>query len=442
MIRASFALAASALALAACSHPQFPAAEQYGANPRLPQPQLYLFPPMGLPKVVGWGADQTPKVPAGFTIEAVARNLHGPRNILPLANGDILVVESGGPGVEPVLRPKDIVFQWTIGRVHGKTKPGNRVLLLRDTDGDGVADAQSVLIPKLKSPFGIELIGNQLYVAATDAIWRYPFTVGATSVGPGTILTALPGGPIDHHWTKDIVASPDGTKLYAGVGSNSNIVENGFEAEHGRAAIWEVRTDDGAKRLYATGLRNPNGLSFYPGSNTLFTVVNERDELGNNLVPDYLTSVRDGGFYGWPYSYYGGHVDARVRPHDPKLVARAISPDYALGPHVAALGLAFASGGQFPARYRGGAFVAEHGSWDRTVLNGYQVAFVPFANGKPTGKPEPFVTGFVADGKARGRPVSVAFAPDGSLLIADDTGDAVWRVRAASSGAPQPATVR
>lgn len=416
--------------LAACSKPAFRAEEQYGSNPRLPEPQQYLFPPMGIANPVGFKADESPTVPAGFAIKAFARNLHAPRRVLPLANGDLLVVESGGPGFEPVLRPKNIIYKLVIGRAHSPVKPGNRVLLLRDNNGDGVADETFVLVDKLTSPFGIATIGDTLYVAATNAIWRYPFAPGATRVGTGSIVTALPGGPIDHHWTKDLVASPDGSKLYVGIGSNSNIVENGLEAEHNRAAIWEVDPANGAHRLFASGLRNPNGLSFRPGSNTLYTVVNERDEIGNNLVPDYLTSVKDGAHYGWPWSYYGQHIDIRVHPQRPDMVAKAISPDYALGPHVAALGLTFSNGALMPAQFQGGVFVGEHGSWDRTVFNGYQVVYVAFAGGKPTGKPVPFVTGFIdgKSGKARGRPVGVAMDRDGALLIADDVGHAIWRV--------------
>ena len=427
----------AALIASGCSKAPFPAEDQFGANPKLPQPQQYLFPPMGIAKPVGFKANETPTVPAGFSIKAFARNLHAPRRVLPLANGDVLVVESGGPGFEPVLRPKNIIYKLVIGSAHSPVRPGNRVLLLRDTDGDGVADQTFVLVDKLVSPFGIATIGNTLYVAATNAIWRYPFAPGTTSVGAGSIVTALPGGPIDHHWTKDLVASPDGAKLYVGIGSNSNIVEAGLEAEHNRAAIWEVSPADGAHRLFASGLRNPNGLSFRPGSNTLYAVINERDEIGNNLVPDYLTSVKDGGHYGWPWSYYGQHVDIRVHPQRPDMVAKAISPDFALGPHVAALGLAFSSGPLMPAQFQGGAFVGEHGSWDRTVYNGYQVVYVPFAGDKPTGKPVPFVTGFIdaKSGDARGRPVGVAMDRQGALLVADDVGHAIWRVTPAATAA-------
>ena len=418
------------LGLSACSQPQFPGEEQYGPDPKLPEPQQYLIPPMGIAAPVGFKPNETPTVPDGFAIAAFARDLHGPRRVLPLPDGDALVVESDGPGLDPVLRPKSIAFGLAIGKAHSPVKAGNRVLLLRDSNHDGVADQRIVLIDKLNSPFGIAVVGNKLYVAATDALWEYPFAPGATVVGLGRILTELPGGPIDHHWTKDLVASPDGTKLYVGIGSNSNIVENGFEAEQDRARIWEVDRASGAHRPLATGLRNPNGLTFQPGTNTLYAVVNERDELGNNLVPDYLTAVTPGAFYGWPYSYYGQHVDVRVHPQDPAKVASAVRPDFALGPHVAPLGLTFVSGGMMPAQFQGGAFVGEHGSWDRTVFYGYQVVYVPFANGKPSGKPVPFVTGFIdaAKREARGRPVGVAMDASGALLIADDVGNAVWRV--------------
>ena len=438
-MKAIFVLTA-ALLCAACSKPQFPGEEQYGASPRLPEPTQFLFPPMGIAKPVGFEANETPIVPAGFTIRAFARDLNAPRRVLPLPNGDVLVVESGGPGIEPVLRPKNIIYRYVIGAAHSPVKAGNRVILLRDSDGDGVADQKIVLIDKLNSPFGIAFGNGQLYVGATDAVWRYPYSVGANTAGPGTMLTALPGGPIDHHWTKDLTLSPDGKKLYVGVGSNSNIIENGLEAEHNRAAILEVDPINGASRLFASGLRNPNGLTFAPGTNTLFAVINERDEIGNNLVPDYLTSVKDGGFYGWPWSYYGQHLDVRVHPQRPDMVAKAISPDFALGPHVAALGLTFVTGSMMPAQFQGGAFVSEHGSWDRTVFYGYQVVFVPFADGQPTGKPLPFVTGFIdqATGNARGRPVGVAMDRNGALLVADDVGHAIWRV---STTAPKSAGV-
>jgi glucose/arabinose dehydrogenase len=313
------------------------------------------------------------------------------------------------------------------------------LILLRDTNGDGKADSESVLIDKLNAPFGIDYRDGQLYVAETGALLAFPYALGQTTVGPGRKITDLPEGPIDHHWTKDLVVSPDGSKIYVGVGSNSNIVENGIGAELDRACIWEVDPKTGAHRTFASGLRNPNGLSFYPGTNTLYAVVNERDELGPNLVPDYMTSIKPGAFYGWPYSYYGQHVDPRVHPQRPDLVAKAIPADYALSSHVAPLGLTFYTGSSFPAVFRGGALIGEHGSWDRDGLHGYQIAFVQFQGGKPVGNPRPFVAGFVKDGKARGRPVGVAIDRTGALLIADDVGNTVWRVTYSGSGSPSGA---
>jgi glucose/arabinose dehydrogenase len=422
--------AGAALALAGCGKHTISPESQYGADPKLPQPKQFLIPPMGVAPPVGWKQGELPTVPAGFAITPFAENLHSPRNVLGLPNGDVLVVESGDPGLEPVKRPKDLMFKFVLSQAHGPTKAGNEVLLLRDTNGDGRADMRQVLIPKLDSPFGIVALGGYLYVAETGAIMRYPFTPGQTTVGPGVKLTDLPKGTIDHHWTKSLTASPDGSRLYVGVGSNSNITENGLDAEEGRAAIYEVHPEDGAMRIYASGLRNPNGLTFNPETGQLWCVVNERDELGNDLVPDYLTHVTPGAFYGWPYSWYGQHVDARVKPQKPDLVKSAIPPDYSLSSHVAPLGLAFESGTAFPAAYKGGAFIGEHGSWDRTRFNGYQVAFVPFAGGRPSGKAQTFVGGFLTkDGKhAHGRPVGVGFDSAGALLVADDLGNAVWRV--------------
>ncbi len=422
-----------ALAVSGCSKPEFAADRQQGADPVLPAAKQYLIPPIKITTPVGWKDGRTPTVPAGFTITAFAANLKGPRNILPLANGDVLAVESGGPGKEPVTRPKDIVYGIVKGAAHSPVKPGNRVVLIHDGNGDGIAETQTVLIDKLKSPFGIVLVGTALYVAETDKIMRYAYTPGQTApVAPGTLVTLLPAGEIDHHWTKSLTASPDGSKLYVGIGSNSNIVERGMDAERDRARIWEVDPANGAVRPYATGLRNPNGLTFEPVTGKLWAVINERDELGNNLVPDYMTSVQDGGFYGWPWSWYGNHIDIRVHPQQPDMVAKAIKPDFALGPHVAALGLAFNTAGAFPAQYAGGAFIGEHGSWDRTVPSGYQVAFVPFSGGRPSGRATTFVGGFLdPENHTRGRPVGVAFDRTGALLIADDIGNVVWRVAAA-----------
>jgi glucose/arabinose dehydrogenase len=417
-------LALLAAAMPAGAEP-FDRASQMGPNPVLPEPHSYLIPPMKVAKPVGWQNGATPKVPDGFKIEALASNLVHPRQPYVLPNGDVLVVESNGPNFEKVKRPKTIVMGLVMASSGAKEKTENRISIIHD----GKA---SVFLDGLFSPFGVVLVGNDLYVANTDAIMRYPYKDGDLKItDPGQKLTDLPGGPIDHHWTKSLTASADGTKLYAGVGSNSNITENGIGAELDRAQIWEIDRATGAHRPYAAGLRNPNGLTFYPGTQTLWTVVNERDELGPDLVPDYMTSVKDGAFYGWPYSYYGQHVDPRVMPQNPDLVAKAIPPDYALSSHVAPLGLAFNAGDSFPDKYKGGAFVGEHGSWDRDDFNGYQVGFIAFQDGKPTGKVEPFVTGFLNDKEeAQGRPVGVVFDKTGALIIADDLGNTVWRVSA------------
>ena len=426
----------SALSLAACSDNSFDIQSQIGANPSLPEPQQYLFPPMHLASVVGWKDGEMPIVPKGLKIEALATGLQHPRSLYVLPNGDILVVESKSPGTDPIKRPKDLVMGWVKSLVtSGNTKgePSNRITLLRHTNGDGKPVEKSVFLEHLNSPFGVALVGPALYVANTDAIVRYSYNSGdAKPAAPGTILTALPGGPIDHHWTKSLVASKDGSLLYVGVGSNSNITENGMEAEKNRAAIWQVDRTSGRWRVFASGLRNPNGLSWEPETGALWAVVNERDELGPNLVPDYMTSVKDGGFYGWPYSYYGQHLDPRVKPQRPDLVAKAIPPDYALSSHVAPLGLAFYTANSLPQKYHGGAFIGEHGSWDRQQFNGYKVVFVPFSSGHPSGKAEDVVTGFLnAQGEARGRPVGVAVDKSGALLIADDVGNTVWRVSSA-----------
>ena len=443
-MRLAFACACmAALPLAACGGKPFDRATQIGANPALPDAHQYLLPPMHLAPVAGWKPGEHPTTPADLRVTAMATGLQHPRSVYTLPNGDVLVIESKGPNTEPVERPKDLVMNWVEGLVTSSGKKGgpkaasNRITLLRDTNGDGVPELRTVFLDHLHSPFGVALVGNDLYVADTDAIVRYPYTAGQTRItAPGVELTPLPAGPIDHHWTKSLVASPDGSRLYVGVGSNSNITENGKAAERGRAAVWEVDRQSGRHRIFAGGLRNPNGLSWEPTSGALWAVVNERDELGPNLVPDYMTSVKDGGFYGWPYSYYGKHVDPRVHPQRPDLVARAIAPDYALSSHVAPLGLVFDTGAGLPARYRGGAFVGEHGSWDRPRLNGYRVVFVPFAGGRPSGTTQDVVTGFLdASGKARGRPVGLALDRTGALLIADDVGDTLWRVSAAP-GAP------
>ncbi len=424
------------MALAGCNDAKrVDPADQIGANPVLPAPHEYLVPPMALAKSAPWG-NETPTAPAGLQVRMLAGDLKNPRQIFVLPNDDVLVVETRGPK-PPINRPKDFVMGVVRSFVDSGAKGANRITLLRGIGSDGVAKTRTMFLDHLDSPFGIALVGNDLYVADTDALLRFPYKEGDTSiVAPATKVTDLPAGPIDHHWTKSLVASPDGTKLYVGVGSNSNITENGIGAELDRAQIWEVDRATGLKRPYATGIRNPTGVQFEPKTGQLWAVANERDELGPDLVPDYLTSVKDGAFYGWPYSYYGQHLDPRVMPQRPDLVAKAIPPDYALSSHVAPLGLAFATGTSFPQSYQGGVFVSEHGSWDRSPLSGYKVVYVPFADGVPSGKAQDFLTGFLtADGHARGRPVGVAVDKTGALLVADDLADKVWRVSAAAKQA-------
>jgi glucose/arabinose dehydrogenase len=438
--RTRLAVTASALALlsvglGACSDKGGDPMRQYGPNPWLPEPKQYLLPPMSVPKAVGWEPGETPTVASRLRIQAMARGLVHPRIVYPLPNGDVLVVESNSPGTKP-FRPKDYIQGKVKARAGAAAKGGNRITLLRDSNGDGIPELRTVLVDHLHSPYGVAWVARNLYVANTDAILAFPFTPGETKItAPGVKLADLPAGPIDHHWTKAMVASPDGSKLYVGVGSNSNITENGMDAEEGRAAIYEVDRVSGAKRIYAAGTRNPTNLAIQPETGTLFAVVNERDEIGPDLVPDYLTSIRDGGFYGWPWSYWGSHVDVRVRPQNPAMVAKAIRPDYGLSSHVASLGLAFSHGETLSPRFAAGAFVGEHGSWDRSPLNGYQVIFVPFVNGRPKGATVPVVTGFLAPDHrtVRGRPVGVALDRTGALIIADDVGNIVWRVSAASA---------
>ena len=405
-------------------------AQQSGANPPLPSPMDYLMPPMQVPTGVGWKQGQTPKVAAGLRIEPIATGLKHPRQLLMLPNGDVLVVESNGPGTEPVTTPK----QWFAGKVKARSgkgaKGGNRITLLRHVPGATGEWEKHDFLDNLHSPFGVQLIGDTLYVANTDAIVKYPYVSGATRIAaPGVEFADLPG-TINHHWTKSLLASPDGSKLYVGVGSNSNITENGLDVEYRRADVLEVDVATGSSRIYASGLRNPTGLQWEPQTGKLWAIVNERDEIGADLVPDYMTSVQDGGFYGWPYSYYGQHVDHRVMPQRPDLVKEAIKPDYALGSHVAVLGLLFSDNNALPALYHGGAFVSEHGSWDRSPLSGYRVTFVAFQQGKPVGLPQPVVTGFHSDDEKQlyGAPVGLAQDRDGALLVADDVGNVIWRV--------------
>lgn len=420
------------LPLAACAAgPSSSTDTGFGPAPVLPAPESSLITTVNIAPVQPRTADFLPTVPNGFTVTEFARGLTHPRWLYSLPNGDVLVAESNAP------RQHDEgsgVFGWirkqVMKRAGAGTPSPDRIVLLRDTTGSGVADQQTEFLGGLHSPFGMALIGNQLYVADTDAILRFDYTPGATHIDtPGVKVADLPAGPINHHWTKNILADRSGKHLYVTVGSNSNAGENGAEAEANRARILEFDVASGQMRPFATGLRNPNGLSWQPQSGALWTAVNERDDLGNNLVPDYMTAVKDGAFYGFPYSYYGQHVDTRVKPQRPDLVAAAIAPDYALGNHTASLGLVFYDRTLFPAHYHGGAFVGQHGSWNRKPYSGYKVVFIPFVKGQPAGAPEDFLSGFLtADGHAVGRPVGVALDKRGALLVADDVGNAVWRV--------------
>jgi glucose/arabinose dehydrogenase len=421
------------LLLAACGETsRISEAAQTGPNPELPAPQSSLIPTVKIAPARGWPEGTTPKAAPGFAVAAYAAGLQHPRWLYVLPNGDVLVAETNAPP-----KPEDGkgVKGWAMKKFMaraGATAPSaNRITLLRDADGDGKAETQTVFLEGLKSPFGMALVGNDLYVANTDAVMKFRYKEGQTRIdAPGEKVADLPGGPLNHHWTKNIIASPDGKRLYATVGSNSNAAENGIDKEERRAAILEIDPASGATRLFASGLRNPNGMGWQPHDGRLWTVVNERDELGSDLVPDYLTSVKDGAFYGWPYSYYGRNVDKRVKPQRPDLVDKAIVPDYALGSHVAPLGLVFYDKTLFPEHFAGGAFIGQHGSWNRKPLSGYRVVFVPFKDGKPSSPaPVDILTGFVdADGKAMGRPVGVAVDGKGALLVADDVGNVIWRV--------------
>jgi glucose/arabinose dehydrogenase len=443
MRKSYFAGAIAALmasGLAACSsQTPIPNETEVGPDPALPQHNQPLIPTIRVALAEGWPDGRTPTPAAGLKVAAFASGLDHPRWLHVLPNGDVLVAEANGPGA-PLKRPKDFAVLASVVLAGAGVPSADRITLLRDANGDGVPETRTVFLKGLHSPFGMALVGNNLYVADTNAILRFPYVPGETSIhAPGVKLADLPAGPIDHHWTKNVIASPDGAKLYVTVGSNSNIVENGWEAENGRAAIYQVEPASGAMRPFATGLRNPNGMDFEPVTGALWTVVNERDELGDDLVPDYLTSVKDGGFYGWPYSYWGQHVDTRVRPQRPDLVARAIKPDYGLGSHVAALGLTFYGSHALPG-YEGGAFIGEHGSWDRRQFSGYKVAFVPFSGGRPDGHARDVLTGFVSpDGRAYGRPVGVGVDRGGALLVADDVGNKIWRVTAAMPPPRRPA---
>ena len=435
--RISLATFFAGVVLVGCSRSEgeFDTAQQIGPDPVLPEPSQSLLPDLNVAPVVGWQDGQRPKVPDGLTVTVYAKDLANPRTVHTLPNGDILVVQSKAPAGKPLERPKDIIRGWIMAMAAGDAGGGgetNRITLLRDTDRNGTVDERVDLLTGLNSPFGVAWFEDTLYVAAADAILAYPYELGSGAItAQPRVLTPLPGGPINHHWTKDLALSPDGRFLYASVGSNSNAGERGIEAEKGRAAIWQVDRETGAAKVFASGIRNPNGLNFHPQTGALWTVVNERDELGPNLVPDYMTSVKEGGFYGWPWSYYGQHVDPRVRPERPDLVEQAIAPDYALSSHVAALGLAFTNDSALPETFRNGAFVGNRGSWNRNAFNGYKVIYVPFVDGQPSGKALDVVTGFLENDQVHGRPVGLGIDGTGALLIADDAGNTVWRVAAA-----------
>ena len=409
--------------------------ETVGPNPVIKPVDRHLIPTVQVAVAKGWAPGAKPVAAKGVAVTPFATGLHHPRWLYLLPNGDVLVAETNSPP-----KPDDAkgiagaVMRHVMNKAGAGAATANRIILLRDADGDGIAETKTVFIDALNSPFGMVLVGNDLYVADSDEVLKFAYRPGDTSIAaPGVRVTDLPAGSINHHWTKNIIANADGSKLYATTGSNSNAGENGLPAEEGRAAIWEIDRASGAKRLFATGLRNPNGMAWAPGTNVLYTVANERDELGDDLVPDYLTSVKDGAFYGWPWSYYGQHVDDRVKPPRPDMVAKAIPPDYALGAHVAALGLVAAKQTALPAPFSNGMFIGEHGSWNRKPPVGYKVVFVPFADGKPSGAPVDVLTGFVNDkGEAYGRPVGVAIDAKGALLVADDVGNAVWRATGAA----------
>lgn len=421
------------LTLAACGErATLPASAGIGANPTLPAPHATMLPTMKIATAQGWALGAKPVAGAGLAVAPFAAGLDHPRWLYVLPDGDVLVAETNAPA-----KPDDstglsgVVEKVIMGRAGARTPSANRITLLRDTTGTGVADMKTVFLKGLNSPFGMALVGGDLYVADTDAVLKFAYTPGATAIlTPGVKVVDLPAGRINHHWTKNIVASPDGTALFATVGSNSNVGEHGLAAEVGRAAIWRINPRTGEHAIFASGLRNPNGMGWEPASGKLWTSVNERDEIGSDLVPDYMTSVTAGGFYGWPFSYYGQHVDTRVKDQRPDLVARALKPDYALGSHTASLGLAFAAGATaLPPAYADGAFIGQHGSWNRNPFAGYKVIFVPFRGGHPAGPPVDVLTGFLTPaGDAQGRPVGVAIDRRGGLLVADDVGNIVWRV--------------
>ncbi len=425
-------IVAAAGSLIACGAPALlPVSAGIGPNPALPPPSTSLIPVINVVTAKGWPAGAAPVAAEGTTVVAFARGLNHPRWLHVLPNGDVLVAETNAPARPGAPKGIKAWFRKQFQKKAGGAVPSpNRITLLRDADGDGIAETRSDFLAGLNAPFGMALIGNSLFVANSDAVLRFPYVPGQMRVADrGARLIALPAGAINQHWTRNVIAAADGSRLYVAVGSASNVAEHGIEEEEGRAAIWEVNVATGTQRIFASGLRNPVGMAWEPETGALWTSVNERDELGSDLVPDYMTSVRDGGFYGWPYSYFGQHVDARVKPPRPDLVAKAIKPDYALGPHTASLGLAWSGSTSLPAQLRRGMFVGQHGSWNREPRSGYKVIFVPFANGMPSGDPVGVLTGFVRrNGDAMGRPVGVALDKRGALLVADDVGNVIWRV--------------
>ena len=430
---------AVAVALAGCGESaKLEVADGVGPNPRLPPPAKTLIPTVNIAEAVGWPAGAAPKAAAGLEVKRFAEGLDHPRWMHVLPNGDVLVAETNKPA--PAEKKKGGIKAWITKRVMEKAGAGvpsaNRITLLRDADGDGVAELKTPFLTGLYSPFGMALVGNVLYVANANALVAFPYAQGATRIdAPPRKVADLPAGR-NHHWTKSLVASRDGKRLYVGVGSNSNVAEHGMDEEQNRAAILEIDPATGATRLFASGLRNPVGMDWNPASGALWAAVNERDEIGSDLVPDYMTSVRPGGFYGWPWSYYGQVVDERVKPTRPDMVAKALKPDYALGPHTASLGFTFSEGARLGPLFASGAFIGQHGSWNRKPRSGYKVVFVPFSGATPAGRPVDVLTGFLsADDKALGRPVGVEIARDGALLVADDVGNVIWRVSAAQNSA-------
>jgi len=435
MTRAKLLPIVAACAVGACAATSpLPPDAGVGPNPALPPPSHSWIPTVHVASASSWPANATPKAAEGLAVNAFVTGLDHPRWLHVLPNGDVLVAETNAPPRPEEGKGIKAFFMKLFMKKAGAGVPSaNRITLLRDVDGDGVAEVRTAFIENISSPFGMALVGDTLFVATADSVVRFPYKTGDTRITAAPVkVVDLPGGPRNHHWTKSLVASRDGSKLYAGIGSNSNVAEHGMAEETDRAAVAEIDVRSGTRRTFASGIRNPVGLAWEPSSGRLWAVANERDELGDDLVPDYLTSVTEGAFYGWPYSYYGQNVDERVKPQDPQLVARAIKPDYALGSHVAALGLTFAEGARLGPRFANGAFVGEHGSWNRKPRSGYAVVFVPFDGGKPAGKPVDVLTGFLDGDDARGRPVGVAIDKRGSLLVADDVGNVIWRVSAAT----------